>query len=166
MNNLSSKSRNLIVAGIAKLWAVDQSNVRDIPTSYLGSTIIESLKYPVTLNNISIEKSNSNYNQTPDLSEAGNIFNLEVNVTLLLLSAEKENQLMDMSKKRLLIVFKDNLDQYRIMNACRMTYKALIGEFIGGKPVYELSFKVKSICPAFYFKGTVFIGTDSVMVLS
>lgn len=155
MSNLQDKKRWLVVAGICDIWYLDMSKVLVKPSGIEQDIRTRELQTSVVLYPLFNEGATANYYEEPELNENGPGIKLGLECENIVLDAEKDNQLNDMMGRRMLVMFKDNHGNYRFILDARIIGKAATGQFIGGKPLYNIIVSAGATIGAFYYTGNV-----------
>jgi hypothetical protein len=153
-------------SGIKRLWYLDMSLVTNQPDDC--TTILQQpgLTTSAALKPLLIDETSGTYEESENLNDHGVYYGLEVQVQHNHIAADKDEALLSLAGRRLLIFFEDNNGNYRYMLNARRKQKANTESFLSGKSHYTLALGRQSRKPAYYFTGTVTKGGDGSLTLS
>lgn len=166
MNDFQDKRRPFVAAGISDVWYLPMSKVTLQPTGAMDSQTTTDLQTSSVLYPMVIEATKATYLEEPQLGENGLSLRLGVEWENIVISAEKDDALNKMMRKRYLIFFRDNHGQYRFILAARILGKVSTGAFINGKPAYNFTIAAGATKGAYYYSGTVRLDGNGYAVLS
>jgi hypothetical protein len=166
MSDFKDKSRPFVAAGISDVWYLPMSSVTLQPTGAEDSQTTKDLQTSSVLIPMMIEAVRASYVEEPQLGENGLGLRLGVEWENIVLTAEKDDALNKMMRKRYLIFFRDNHGQYRFILNARVLGKVSTGAFINGKPAYNFTVAAGATKGAYYYSGTVRLDSGGYAALS
>lgn len=153
-------------SGIKRVWYLDMNLVTNMPDD--SATVLQQpyLTTSTPLLPLKIDETSGSYEESENLNDHGVYFGLEVQVQHNHITPEKDEALLSLAGRRLLIFFEDNNGHYRFILNARRKQKATTENFISGKSHYAISLGKQSRKPAYYFTGTVTKNSDGSVTLS
>jgi hypothetical protein len=166
INNLQNRNRGLVVGGIYSIWYIPMDKLTVMPFLSNVSIITRDVATVMALKEIDTESGSLELYVESSLDGAGIKHDLQLVGENLILSPEKDNEINLMMRKKHLVFFRDNHNQWRFIMNARLVDKHGTGLFRDGKPSYNILFTAQNVVSAYYYSGTVTINADRSITLS